>query len=132
MYIYLMKKLIVAFIFIAAFSLKSSAQTFSAEDFKANLGKTKTLCDEVSSIKIFSDTLTLINMGGNYPNQKYTIAIKGNKITLDWANLKGKKLCVTGVYELHKGRPEIVAAPASTNSIPFIRAYLSIFILPKL
>ena len=118
MYIYLMKKLIVALIFIAAFSLKSSAQTFSAEDFKANLGKTKTLCDEVSSIKIFSDTLTLINMGGNYPNQKYTIAIKGNKITLDWANLKGKKLCVTGVYELHKGRPEIVAAQPQQIAFP--------------
>jgi len=64
----------------------------------------------VTSIKIFNDTLTLINMGANYPNQKYTIAVKGNKITLDWANLKGKTVCVTGVYELHKNRPEIVVA----------------------
>ncbi|MES2266676.1 MAG: hypothetical protein V4520_07940 [Bacteroidota bacterium] len=105
-----MKKILILFIISAAFSLKASAQTFSAEDFKANLGKTKTLCDVVSSVKIFSDTLTLINMGGNYPNQKYTIAVKGNKITLDWANLKGKIMCVTGVFEMHKNRPEIVAA----------------------
>jgi hypothetical protein len=105
-----MKKLLLAFIITAAFEAKASAQSFNADDFKNNLGKTKTLCDEVSSIKIFSDTLTLINMGGAYPNQKYTIAVKGNKITLDWANLKGKRLCVTGVYEMHKGRPEIVAA----------------------
>jgi hypothetical protein len=91
-------------------SLKSWAQAFNNEDFKANLGKTKTLCDVVSSVRIFSDTLALINMGGNFPNQKYTIAVKGNKITLDWANMKGKNMCVTGVFELHKNRPEIVAA----------------------
>ena len=105
-----MKKLILAFVISLAFTVKASAQTFNTDDFKSNLGKTKSLCDEVSSIKIFSDTLTLINMGGAYPNQKYTIAVKGNKIVLDWANLKGKRMCVTGVYEMHKGRPEIVAA----------------------
>jgi hypothetical protein len=105
-----MKKLLVIFIFTLAFAVKASAQSFNADEFNANLGKTKTLCDVVSSIKIFSDTLTLINMGGNYPNQKYTIAVKGNKITLDWANLKGKTMCVTGVFEMHKDRPEIVAA----------------------
>lgn len=105
-----MKKLLILFVFIAAFAVKASAQSFNTQEFNANLGKTKTLCDVVSSVKIFSDTLTLINMGGNYPNQKYTIAVKGNKITLDWANLKGKTMCVTGVFELHKNRPEIVAA----------------------
>nr|WP_067057742.1 hypothetical protein [Mucilaginibacter sp. L294] len=105
-----MKKLLTLFVFIAAFAFKASAQSFNSQDFKDNIGKTKTLCDVVSSVKIFSDTLTLINMGGDYPNQKYTIAVKGNKITLDWANLKGKTICVTGVFELHKNRPEIVAA----------------------
>lgn len=104
-----MKKLILAFLITAAFSVKASAQTFNADDFKANLGKSKTLCDEVSSVRTFSDTLTLVNMGGAYPNQKYTIAVKGTKIKLDWESLKGKKLCATGVFEMHKGRPEIVA-----------------------
>ena len=113
-----MKKLVLALIISAAFTVKASAQSFNADDFKSNLGKTKILCDEVSSIKIFSDTLTLINMGGNYPNQKYTIAVKGNKITLDWANLKGKQMCVTGVFEMHKGRPEIVAAQPEQIQFP--------------
>jgi DNA/RNA endonuclease YhcR with UshA esterase domain len=49
----------------------------------------------------------LLNMGGAYPNQKYTVAIIGNRITLDWTKLKGKRLCVTGVFELYKGKPEI-------------------------
>ncbi|MFD0793014.1 hypothetical protein ACFQZX_05260 [Mucilaginibacter litoreus] len=105
-----MKKLYAILILMAVFAAKTYAQTYNAEEFNANLGKTKTLCDVAYSVKIFSDTLTLINMGGNYPNQKYTIAVKGNKITLDWANLKGKTICVTGVYQMHKNRPEIVAA----------------------
>jgi hypothetical protein len=104
-----MKKLLILFVLTAAFAFKASAQSFDAQDFNANLGKTKTLCDVVSSVKTFSDTLTLVNMGGNFPNQKYTIAVKGDKIKLDWASLKGKTMCVTGVFELHKNRPEIVA-----------------------
>jgi len=103
-----MKKILVTAITIMLFAAAASAQQrFSAEDFKKNLGKTGTLCDTVSSLRIFSDTLTLLNMGGVYPNQKYTIAIKGNKITLPWEQLKGKPLCVTGVFEMYKGRPEI-------------------------
>lgn len=105
-----MKKLLLLFILSAGFAVTAAAQTFNADDFKANLGKIKTLCDEVSDIKIFSDTLTLINMGGKFPNQKYTVAVKGNKVVLDWANLKGKQLCVTGVLALHKNRPEIVVS----------------------
>ena len=113
-----MKKLVLAFIISAAFTVNAKAQSFDAADFKANLGKYKTLCDEVYSIRIFSDTLTLINMGGAYPNQKYTIAVKGNKLVLDWANLKGKRMCVTGVFEMHKGRPEIVAAQPEQITFP--------------
>ncbi|RWY53775.1 hypothetical protein [Mucilaginibacter gilvus] len=113
-----MKKLLLLLIISATFSVKASAQKFNAEDFKKNLGKSKTLCDSVYSIKIFSDTLTLINMGGNYPNQKYTIAVKGNKIVLDWANLKGKYLCVTGVFEMHKNRPEVVVGLPNQITFP--------------
>jgi hypothetical protein len=112
-----MKKIIILLIILTAFAFTTRAQTFSAADFNNNLGKTGTLCDRVSSIKIYSDTLTLISMGGNHTNQKYVIAVKGNKITLDWANLKGKQMCVTGVFELRNGRPAIVAA--QPNQIEF-------------
>ncbi|AMR33658.1 hypothetical protein A0256_20605 [Mucilaginibacter sp. PAMC 26640] len=113
-----MKKSLFILLLVCAFAFKVNAQTFNAVEFKNNLGKTKTLCDTVASIKIFSDTLTLINMGGNYPNQKYTIAVKGNKLVLDWVNLKGKRLCVTGVFEMHKNRPEIVASQPNDITFP--------------
>jgi hypothetical protein len=104
-----MKKilLIVLVTVTSAITVKAQ-QTFSEAEFNKNLGKTGTLCDTIYSLHIFSDTLTLLNMGKAYPNQKYTVAIKGNKINLDWTSLKGKPLCVTGVFLLYKNRPEIV------------------------
>jgi hypothetical protein len=111
-----MRKLILIILLFFAFAMSASAQKFSAEEFAKKLGKTETLCDTVYSLKIISDTLTLLNMGGVYPNQKYTVAIKGNKIALDWTNLKGKPLCVTGVFIMYKNRPEIdVAEPEKIN-----------------
>ena len=111
-----MKKIVLTIFLFLAFAMAASAQRFSAEEFAKKLGKTETLCDTVYSLKIVSDTLTLLNMGGAYPNQKYTVAVKGNKITLDWSNLKGKPLCVTGVFIMFKNKPEIeVAEPEKIN-----------------
>jgi len=112
-----MKKLILLFTITISFAASASAQKrFSADDFAKNLGKTGTLCDTVYSLRVVSDTLTLLNMGGVYPNQKYTVAIKGNKVTLDYTNLKGKPLCVTGVFLMYKNKPEIqVSQPEQIN-----------------
>jgi hypothetical protein len=104
-----MKKLALLTLGIIAFIGTAHAQNkFNAADFKANIGKTGTLCDTVYSLRIVSDTLTLLNMGGAYPHQKYTVAVKGNKITLDLPNIKGKAICTTGVFELFKNQPEVV------------------------
>src|SRR5476651_2600518 len=106
-----MKKLILTALMTTAFAGTVKAQNkFNAAGFKAGLGKTGTLCDTVYSLKIVSDTLTLLNMGGIYPHQKYTIAIKGNKVTLDLPNIKRKAICVTGVFEMFKDQPEVVAS----------------------
>jgi hypothetical protein len=113
-----MKKLIFSTLVFVAFTATAFAQEtrFSATEFNKKLGKTGMLCDTIYSLHIVSDTLMLLNMGAAYPNQKYTVAIKGNKITLDWTKLKGKPICVTGVFELYKGKPEIeIAEPDRIN-----------------
>jgi hypothetical protein len=105
-----MKRFFTILALTLAFALKVHAQQITDTlDLKKRLGKTTTLCDYVSSIKIVADTLTLLNMGGVYPHQKFTVAIKGNRIQLDWANLKGKHLCATGVLVLYKNQLEVVA-----------------------
>jgi hypothetical protein len=112
-----MKKFIFTSLFLWALAVTAIAQkTFSAEDFTKNLGKTGTICDTVYSLHIVSDTLTVLNMGAPYPGQKFMVAVKGNKITLDWASLKGKRLCITGVFELKNKKPEIeIAQPEQVN-----------------
>ncbi|HEY2582177.1 MAG TPA: hypothetical protein VGI43_10225 [Mucilaginibacter sp.] len=113
-----MKKIfLVLFVTIIFARTTKAQQAFSEVGFKENLGKTGTLCDTVYSLHTFSDTLTLLNMGKAYPNQKYTVAVKGNKVKMDWANMKGKQLCVTGVFILYKNRPEIeVSEPGQINA----------------
>ena len=104
-----MKKLGLMFA-LAFITYKASAQQFNSVDFVKQLGKTGTLCDTVKSFRIMSDTLALLNMGGEYPRQKYTVAVKGNKVSLNWTGLRGKIVCVTGVFELYKNEPQIVVA----------------------
>lgn len=105
-----MKNLLFAFVLVICFSSALKAQQkIEPIDFKKNIGKVATLCDTVYNVRILNDTLTLINMGGNFPNQKFTVAVKGNKISLDWVNLKRKHLCVTGVLELYKNTLQVVA-----------------------
>ena len=105
-----MKKLIPIFLLVFVLSAKVKAQQkIDTAEFKKHLGQVATLCDTVSTYRVFSDTLTLLNMGGVYPHQKFTVALKGKGITIDKANLKGKHLCVTGVLTLFKNQLEIVA-----------------------
>ncbi len=110
-----MKKLLLFIALITLFAVKASAQQFDEVEFKKHLGKIGTLCDTVKSLRIISDTLTLLNMGGVYPNQKYTVVIRSNRITLDWVNLKGKVVCASGVFEIYKEQPQITIA--EPNSI---------------
>jgi hypothetical protein len=112
-----MKNLLLLPIFIACFTYTAQAQQkpLAPEEYRNHIGKTETLCDTVYGITIYSDTLTILSMGGNIPNQRFTIAIKGNKIQLDWANLKRKHLCITGTIELYKNTIQVTAA--QTNQI---------------
>ncbi len=102
-----MKKLLPALMFIVCFGFTASAQqtvmkqTIDLADSKNHLGKIVTLCD----------------MGGTYPNQKFTIAVKGNKLQLDWVNLKNKSMCVTGVLELYKNTLQIIASEPSQVTV---------------
>jgi len=111
-YLPAMKNLFYSFLLTTGFAFTAKAQQkpLAPTEYKDHIGKEATLCDTVYGVKIFSDTLTLLNMGGNYPNQKFTIAIKGNKLQLDWVNLKRKHVCVTGLLELYKNSLEIVAS----------------------
>jgi S1/P1 Nuclease len=79
----------------------------------AKSGNKVTICDKVFTSKYFDGSqMTLLNLGAAYPNQKLTIMIKGDdrskfKVAPDLA-FTNKNICVTGVVEDYKGKPEII------------------------
>lgn len=104
-----MKKLLFILLIISAFSFKASAQEkFNLNDFAKQVGKKITLCDTVYSFKILSDTVTLLNMGGNFPNQHFTVVVTGREIQLNYDGIKGKHICVTGDASMYKNKPEVL------------------------
>jgi hypothetical protein len=72
-----------------------------------------TICDKVYDGKYLeSSQITLLNLGGAYPNQKISVVIKGaDRDKFKEAPEKryaGKTICVKGRVEIFKGRPEVV------------------------
>lgn len=119
-YLHSMKYLCALICFVALFTVKASAQTDSVKkittaDFSkpvpsktiaAEVGHMVAVCDTVVDYRVVSPALTLLNLGGRYPNQNITIALKGPKVNL--ANMKGKAVCFYGEIALFKNKPEMV------------------------
>jgi hypothetical protein len=77
-----------------------------------------TVCYKVYGGKYLEGSqITLLNLGGPFPDQKFTVVIKGN----DRNKFKNppeiffdqKKICVSGVIEMYKGKPEIIVSDPS-------------------
>jgi len=119
-----MKHLLTLFCFIVIFGIKASAQTdttkkITTADFSkpvpskiiaAEVGHTVAVCDTVVDFRVVSQSLTLLNLGGKYPNQNITIALKGPKVNP--ATMKGKAVCFYGEVTLFKNKPEMVVTEA--------------------
>lgn len=84
-----------------------------AKNTNPKTGGKVTKCEKVFSTKFFAGSqVTLLNLGGDYPNQKLTVMIKGEdrakfKVAPESA-FNHKNICVTGIEVDYKGRPEIV------------------------
>ena len=75
--------------------------------------KDTSVCDKMFDGKFLEkNQITLLNLGGAYPNQKITVVIKGtdrNKFKTPPETLyAGKTICVKGPIQIYRGRPEIV------------------------
>jgi hypothetical protein len=80
-----------------------------------NICKPVTVCHKVFSVKqIPTSNMTLLNIGGYYPNQLLTVVIKGNDrgkfIDAPENYYKGKKIFVKGTVVDYKGKTQIVVS----------------------
>ncbi len=95
--------------------------TIAAKDAPQHIGDTVTICEKVYSTKLMDNTnMTLLNLGGNYPNQLLTIMIPPadrDKFKQPEIALKGKTICVTGKLVNYRDKPEIVVTDPAQITI---------------
>lgn len=111
------------------FASKASAQSDStanwfakplpnAKTVAAEVGHKVAVCDTMVDYRVVNADLTLLNLGGKYPNQTLTIAIKGTNIKFNPALMKGKAACFYGEVTMFKNKPEmVVTEPAQIKDI---------------
>ncbi len=105
-----MKTTLATFFSFLAFS--SFAQTqIKIDDAKNHVGDSVKICTKIYGGKfVESNSLTLLNAGGYYPNAPLTIVITAaarNQFNKPEEYYKGAEVCVTGNITMYNGKPQI-------------------------
>lgn len=106
---------IIGFLILLITSVKICAQqAILSADASNYVGKLVSICDVVSGARYLESSVskvTLLNMGGRYPNQSFTVVINGdarknfpNSPEVYYLN---KTICVNGRVELYNGKPQM-------------------------
>ncbi len=113
-----MKKVISLVFAIFIYSYGFCQQNISIDSVSKFIGDTVTVCSKVYGVKALENE-TFVNLGAEYPKSPLTLVI----FTKDISNFNGtiqslyadKNICVKGVLELYKDKPEIIIS--SSNQI---------------
>jgi hypothetical protein len=90
------------------------ATTYTTDEAAAHVGEYAQVCGVVSSghyAKSSKGRPTFLNLDGHYPDQKFTIVIWGDdryKFKSPEHRFKHQKICVRGLIESFKGKPQII------------------------
>ncbi len=92
---------------------RAGHRTTTVINYRNSVIKDTSVCDKMFDGKFLENSqITLLNLGGAYPNQKITVVIKGadrSKFKTPPETLyAGKTICVKGPVQIYRGRPEIV------------------------
>lgn len=109
-----MHKLAIIALALAGFALSISsatAATVAMKDAASHQGQTVTVEGNVSMVFSTKAGTTFIDMGGDFPDQLFTVVIfpSDAKAMGDEKRFVGKTIDVTGEVKIYKGRPEIIA-----------------------
>jgi DNA/RNA endonuclease YhcR with UshA esterase domain len=117
-------KVLVFLILILALTASAFAQdTISPEDASKFIGQQKTVCGTVASANYATRSKgqpTFLNLDKPYPHQVFTVLIWGSdrsKFEKPPETLSGKEICVTGMIQSYRGRPEIIVKEPSQIKI---------------
>ena len=117
-----MKKYFILLVLVLGAATLTHAQTKVKLAYIANyVGDSVEVCGVVSGgiyLQSSQNSPTLINVGGQYPNQLLTVVIFGTYRSLfttpetSWLN---KEICIKGKVELYREKPQIVVR--NTNQV---------------
>lgn len=111
--------------FLLAIILFTAQVTFAQKTIDINeainkVGDTVTICTKIFGGRFMENSKgspTLLNAGASYPNSPLTVVVTGEARKLfDFKPeeyYKDKSICVTGVIELYKEKPQIVVTKTS-------------------
>ena len=105
-----------AFLFFGIVShAQTSNPTVKPEEAQKFIGQKVTVCGKIFTARFMEQANkqpALLNMGAPFPNQPFTVVIFGesrNNFTYKPEEfLNGKDICVTGVIQEYKGKPQMI------------------------
>jgi hypothetical protein len=109
-----MKRLL--FLLLVTIAFDSNSQiVIKLEDISKHVGDSVNVCGKVAGGRYMDQSeskLTLINIGGTFPNQVYSIVISSDLRkqfeTAPESLFLDKEVCVTGKVSIYRDRPQIV------------------------
>lgn len=99
--------------------VRADGGSITAAEAASHVGESTKVCGRVASAKFATETRrqpTFLNLDRAYPNQIFTALIWGaDRAAFPYApeSLQGKRICVKGLIELYKGKPEIIVTFSS-------------------
>jgi DNA/RNA endonuclease YhcR with UshA esterase domain len=121
---YLASVLVLISFLLMPFLVWSQDQPISPEEARNHIGKVKTVCGTVASANYATRSKgqpTFLNLDKPYPHQVFTVLIWGSdrsKFEKPPETLySGKEICVTGMIQSYRGRPEIIVKEPSQVKI---------------
>jgi len=116
--VYLTALILAGLFFISGLSAQTNYIT--PEEASKYIGKTKTVCGEVVSTNYAARSRgqpTFLNLDQPYPNQIFTVVIWGSERNKFKSPpeifYRGKSVCVTGVIDTYRGKPQIIVRDPS-------------------
>jgi hypothetical protein len=91
---------------VAGNSPAATSKTIAVQDAAQHYNEYVRCCAKVYGVKVL-ENLTLVNLGGAYPDQPLTIVLRDAARDMGPA-LDGKRICVTGTVVSYRDKPEIV------------------------
>ena len=105
-----MKKLLFILLLLAGKASFSQSEIPIA-DVSKHIGDSVTVKDKIYSVKVFDNGMTLLNLGGNFPNHLLVVMIPARLrllFNVKPEDLKGYSITASGRLIDYKGKPEIV------------------------